>query len=372
MIKDILNAKKDYIIQEYNNGRSTCDLGRELGCSNASIFLFLRNSGVTLRVIKKFDQSKDDIKRLYDEGKPCKQIAEILGLPGTSVLRYVRKLKLDSSRYSFQREDPISNHVDEIKEMYASGIGSWTIAKKFNCADNAVRWLLEKHGVEIRELRQYELDETFFEKIDTEAKAYFFGWMCADGSIDERSVTISLTDLEPIDKFKRSIKYSGIIEIILPRNDRLKKQYRLRFSSIKIRDDLIALGCVHRKTYYLEFPTENQVPREFFWHFLRGFSDGDATITHSNGKNNWNWKFVATEMFCSGVSNYLFDTIGIQGSIFCPYKNCGVIRSLSISGKFQLKTFLDYLYKDSIIYLTRKYNKYQEFLQSLRDSNSNS
>ena len=49
MVKLKLEQKKDYIIDRYLSGDSTCQLGKEFECSNAIIYKFLKSNDVEIR-----------------------------------------------------------------------------------------------------------------------------------------------------------------------------------------------------------------------------------------------------------------------------------------------------------------------------------
>ena len=45
-------------------------------------------------------------------------------------------------------------------------------------------------------------------------------------------------------------------------------------------NDLIKQGCVPRKSLILTFPNTNQVPENLINHFIRGYFDGDGSISY--------------------------------------------------------------------------------------------
>ena len=59
-VKEKLETNRQLLIDAYKGGVSTCELGRRLKCSNASVYVFLRDKcGVEMKVMQKFDQVKD-------------------------------------------------------------------------------------------------------------------------------------------------------------------------------------------------------------------------------------------------------------------------------------------------------------------------
>lgn len=64
----------------------------------------------------------------------------------------------------------------EIITLYNSGLSSIKIAKQLNCSDSYIRKVLKKNNILMRSNKIYrttqQFNENFFEKIDTEKKAY--------------------------------------------------------------------------------------------------------------------------------------------------------------------------------------------------------
>lgn len=69
---------------------------------------------------------------------------------------------------------------DEICKRYLKGQNTYELAKAFNVCHETIRKVLRKRGVPLRSRteagRKYWIDKTYFRKIDTEEKAYCFGY----------------------------------------------------------------------------------------------------------------------------------------------------------------------------------------------------
>lgn len=93
-----------------------------------------------------------------------------------------------------------------------------------------------------------------FETIDTEEKAYWLGFLYADGSVGSNDDRIELglaeRDFHHIEKFRNFI---GINNKISYREK--TKSYRYAFKSQNCKQDLINKGCVPRKSLILKYPT---------------------------------------------------------------------------------------------------------------------
>lgn len=199
-----------------------------------------------------------------------------------------------------------------------------------------------------------------FEKIDNEEKAYWLGFLYADGYVSKNENKIELglaeKDLAHIEKFKNFIGNNNKISY----RERTKS-YRYSFRSTKCKEDLINKGCMPNKSLILKFPNESQVPNHLIRHFIRGYFDGDGWFTNTN--STLQIGFIGTEDFIKGALEHLKNHITIKNKIFNVHREDGAKRYM-FSSLDDVTRFLNYIYKDSKIYLNRKYDNYQYFLKN--------
>ena len=240
------------------------------------------------------------------------------------------------------------------------------LGREFNCNYGTIRNLLNKHHIKTRGNKQgYPRDEFYFNKIDTQEKAYWLGFLYADGYIHNlnNAISIDIIDLEHIKKFQKAIKANNH-KIIETKDNRFKNAKPLYHFSIKdeqLHKDLIKWGCVPQKSLILEkIPN---IPRDFVSDFIRGYFDGDGSIHYLQGTNNFRISFLGTESFLNDVQKELQTNVSLQhppaiGKAYC----------LQVGGRKQVVRILDYLYKNSneSIRLNRKYQKYLECLDWAR------
>ena len=86
----------------------------------------------------------------------------------------------------------------EIIQKYKKGFSMYEIAKLCNCTPQTIFHFLKQAGVKSRSLSvastTYKHDTHYFDKIDTEDKAYFLGLLHADGNITKNLISISLQE----------------------------------------------------------------------------------------------------------------------------------------------------------------------------------
>ena len=195
-----------------------------------------------------------------------------------------------------------------------------------------------------------------FEKIDNEEKAYWLGFLYADGnvSLKEDKIELSLAekDLNHIKKFKNFIGLKNDI-----RYKEKTKSYRFSFRSQNCKADLIDKGCVPNKSLILNFPTFDQVPNHFMRHFIRGYFDGDGWF--SNNEKTFQIGIIGTEDFIKGFLEQI-PISNKTNKIFTVHRKDGAKRYV-FSGLKDVESFLSYIYDDSFIYLDRKYLNFLDF-----------
>ena len=196
------------------------------------------------------------------------------------------------------------------------------------------------------------LDDNFFNKIDSQEKAYLLGWIGSDGTIGERGFTISI---HQDDKITLN-KLRDIICPEIPVVDRIRPGVSpmndFDVNSIKISKDLCKLFKISpgKKSDIIRLPTLN---KKYFWHFLRGYFDGDGTI--NDPENTCKNHPIAS--IRSGSKEMLDDlkkSINIKSYVTTNH-------SISWENKYAWP-FLEKIYENAIIWLPRKRNRFEKWI----------
>lgn len=253
---------------------------------------------------------------------------------------------------------------DEMKEFYLSGKTMQEIADIANCNVTNIRSHLNRMGVKSRSIsetkRKYPLDETYFEKIDTEEKAYFLGFLYADGYNFQARNMVELClhnqDIDILIKFRKALKY-----VDKPFSEKSNGKYISFFiTSKKVSNDLATLGCVQAKTFKINFP--DFIDDNLIRHFIRGYFDGDGCI-HNSKAREVQLSVLGNIQFITALQNHFIKVLNINkvklGQRF-KHSECYTLPHHGINLS---KKILNYLYKDSTIYLDRKYKKYLSILE---------
>lgn len=263
---------------------------------------------------------------------------------------------------------------DYICSQYLLGSSCPKIAKKFNVSYTYIISVLEKNNIQRRQKqgnKKYSFNEHYFDAIDTEEKAYFLGFLYADGCNfspkNHIHIPLQENDKEILEKFTKLIESNRPLLFINinKKNPNKKNLYRLNMISKFLSNRLTELGCIHQKSLKLEFPNNDQVPDYLIKHFIRGYFDGDGSFTLYKNKKTGYYKWcaclVSSKKFCQSLKLIIKQKIGINTYIKKDRKGFNKLTgSLAISGKNQTEKFLDWIYKDSKIKLQRKWLKYLE------------
>ena len=237
------------------------------------------------------------------------------------------------------------------------------LGKEFGCSYGTIRNLLNKHHIASRGNKQgYPRNEFYFNKIDTPEKAYWLGFLYADGCVHNGSseVSIQLTDKEHIEKFKQAIGAINhkIVEIHDTRWENAKTLYMFSINDKQLHADLCKWGCVPNKTFFInKIPN---IPRDYVSHFLRGYFDGDGSLHYLKSTNNFRISFTCGSVeFLEDIQKELGTSLSIRNE---KGTNSNY---LQISGRHQVERILNYLYKDSTesTRLDRKYDLYLQCLE---------
>lgn len=255
---------------------------------------------------------------------------------------------------------------------YKNNISLRELEKKYHHSRLRLGKWLEEVGIKTTKgnhYRKYFHDEDFFEVIDTEEKAYWLGFMFADGYIvnhednygqDQFGISVAEDSADIIEKFKASLKATNPIRYDYS-DKKFGKQtlHKLVLCSQKTVNDLIDKGCTKQKTLTLEPP--KHVPKNLIRHFLRGFFDGDGTLCRSQKKNSTYTGFYVSFTTTKVVAEWICSIMGM-GSVYKEERreNTWYWR---LNGNQQVIKFYHYLYDEATLWMDRKYNKFQELLE---------
>ena len=258
-----------------------------------------------------------------------------------------------------------TEQLEDIKQSYLRGEGSVKIGKRYGITHKPILKALRKMGIGVKQslsMRQYALDETYFDNIDTPNKAYILGFLFADGHNEPKKGTISMSlheqDRDILERIRVEVKSDKPLEFIDYSNKHdfgytYANQYRLLLFSSYMCNIMNNLGMVHDKSYCLRYP---QIPKELNRHFIRGYFDGNGCVLSNGG-----FQLTSTYYFLDSVNAIISEELGMsRGRLKESSCKNGITSDLIFYRKEEAKHIYAWMYEGAEMYLVRKYNKYCE------------
>lgn len=228
--------------------------------------------------------------------------------------------------------------------------------------------------IQVERVKNY--NENVFDSIDTEEKAYWLGFIYADGYISsdplngkshyQFGITLSAKDKEHLEKFAKFIGYSeGVKEKISTRTgvDTTYKSVKILISSKHLWETLNSYGCTPKKSLTLQFPSENIFKeKSLIRHFIRGYFDGDGTL--GIYENKCLLSVLGTEHFLSEIVKFNIYVKSIKNAGTSNHPNNAYKLSYNTREAFGVAYNL---YTNSNIYLNRKYDIFLKFCRSYKE-----
>lgn len=233
------------------------------------------------------------------------------------------------------------------------------------------KWL-KNRGIEVINYQnRSRLNEHIFDSIDTEEKAYWLGFIYADGNISHTGnrleVRLSIKDLNHLEKFRKFLNLTTEIRTGVCNGNGF---CHLSVRNKHIWHTLDDLGCHPRKSLILTFPKLSIFSdKSLIRHFIRGYVDGDGCLClfynqkHTSIRTELN--LVGTESFLKTVNKICNNKGYIQNKSCTNWENRAYSLTFSDVPSRKLARIL---YENSTIYLDRKYNKYLEFCRLEEES----
>ena len=232
--------------------------------------------------------------------------------------------------------------------------------------------IFKEYKTNSKRKNRYTLDENYFEEINTQQKSYILGLIYADGYVgNEKFNNISLTQKEYklLYEVKKELEFTGRIRLGNKGGfENSKPGYVLNFSSEKVANDLRKLGLYPKKSL-----TIDKIPNirdELKRHFLRGYFDGDGSISkyiHKFKKTNKEYSYVKGKMCIIATEKMLEDfikTFNIE-HYYISQSKTKEMKYIQIESKKELKRIYNLMYRDCCICNMIKKEKWDNLISAI-------
>jgi hypothetical protein len=266
--------------------------------------------------------------------------------------------------YNITKEEIISLLTQQgllLKDIYKKlGVSRGTFKKK-----------LQEFKIDSTDYSDFRLnyDVFIFDSIDTEEKAYWLGFLYADGNVRSDSIhnnntislSLSFSDYDHLVKFKTFMKDTRSDSTIKVRERLAASGNKLKMATYNIcnghlRQSLIDLGCIPNKSNILKFPEETIfVKNNLIYDFIRGYVDGDGSLSRTKRDGRLYISIRGTLDFLNGIKKYFPQFTKVYSEI--DTRTGKEQHKLACSSNKADEVAFK-LYENSNIYLDRKFKKF--------------
>lgn len=247
----------------------------------------------------------------------------------------------------------------EIIKLYNDGYGTMEISQKCGIHRATIQRVLQRNNIDLRKRTPAHYNVHFFDEYN-ENSCYWAGFIASDGYVrsDRDAVTIHLAsvDYEHLLKIAKLTDYEGNVKIN-------KNECYITFAGKWFCESLAKNFDINpRKTF--DISISDKIPNDMVKHFIRGYFDGDGSVSYSGKYLSINFTSGSKKML-SKIIDFIFNN-----NIFVRNKTgkppiCRYSIQYRCSNAFNI---LDLLYSCSSE-LTRLDRKYQLYLNEKNKNN---
>jgi DNA-binding transcriptional regulator WhiA len=235
----------------------------------------------------------------------------------------------------------------KIQKEYIDGASTAELGRKYGCSQTWVSRKLRQLGTQMRAQKPYKkhhVDSTVFETL-TEESAYWLGMFITDGCVHypkrgglpKVMLELKESDKDHVQRFSDFIKSSYPLYY-----NKTAKAWKVQVASQKLADVLAKWGIHPNKKTSQYSVHEGLKDNRHFW---RGVIDGDGWI--SKGGRNFELS-SGSEVLLNQFIDY-YKSVYSRAKLSIGYTGHGCPRVGTSN-----QEFLEYLYKDSRVALSRK------------------
>lgn len=356
------NVAKDLFLQ----GFSLRQISIKLNINRKKLSLLLQQDGFYTK--KETSPAKvEEIISRYNEGENITSIAKNIGIDRHVISRILKDKKIRTPLNRKRKYKYLDSEILILYNVYQYSAN--IIADLLDISAEAVSICLRKYNyINKHSTQKYNYNTQAFLSIDTEAEAYWLGFLYADGYINQYGTELELSlqyqDKHHIQKLLNFLRDGKIKHKIVKNHP----QAITRISNKEIVQNLINNGCINNKTNQLKYP-EGIIPTRLIHHFIRGYFDADGNAYFNRDKNIFIFNIIgASYNMMKSLNEKLISCSEIENKDLIIKKrrkeNYLDLYLISFSKKSEIKKIYKFLYQDATIYLERKKDKFDQYLKN--------
>jgi len=355
MKKILSHENEKLLIDKYLSGIPCSELSLKFGMSRSGIATFLSRKGIKRpkknkeikQPIKLTASTKKDILTGYALGERISALSLEYNVPASSIRRWFKRecLKTRTDKRGEEKKY-------KIIELHSKGLTTKEIKEEIGATYHSVIQTLWKEGLKPNKIiiKRSNIEECYFKVLDNDTKNYLFGLLCADGSVDQNigrvSICLKLEDSYLLQKLKEELNSSAPI-VVFPYRIGNNMGSRIQVYSQKLVSDLVRHGCIQRKSKGFHFPN---VEEKYFWSFLRGYIDGNGSIS----KDGARLSICSPPKFNEDLNCILKEKYNITSCL----SGQNTYSDLIITKQEYLLDIRKSLYNEAILYMKRKKERF--------------
>lgn len=252
---------------------------------------------------------------------------------------------------------------DILKKYQKDNWSQKEIANYYKVSRPVIKRLLNEMGVTFRQrTKKYYSDDDIFEVIDNSEKAYWLGFLAADGCNYQREHNASIIlnihqkDIEHLEKFKQFCNSQAKIQQYITSSGYSANtpMAKIVLNSKKMSKDLIDKGIVPKKSLILKPPN---ISKQYYLPFILGYFDGDGSISKASQYNNYAISIEGTREILEWINENLNISKKLEKRRYNDNKNSYYIRCGGTNKPYNI---LKQLYDSCETHLDRKYTLFKE------------
>lgn len=256
---------------------------------------------------------------------------------------------------------------DELIKIYQTPYPKWKVAELMGVSENTVTNVLIRRNIKRRDNRKYYCNFDFFEKIDTEEKAYWLGFIVGDGNVhkDVLHIGVHVDDYDFLCLFNKAISGNHpVVKKTYISKGKPSQIARIDVVSRKMMADLFDKGVIPNKTGRMDMNlTLSKVPKKLQKHFIRGFFDADGSFSLVDRNDKMTFKLGGKGIgFLDPVQKIMVEEANLSLNKLYGAKQCKDFYTLAWGGTNHLYKIYLYFYKDTNVFLDRKKIKLEGYL----------
>ena len=235
---------------------------------------------------------------------------------------------------------------------------------------NKQQGLKRKSPEYVKRTKKY-YNENYFEIIDTEDKAYFLGFIFADGCVTNdisKSIYSVVLKLHTKDKHILEDLIKCVDGDVSIWTHGQREMVQVKLSGKKIVNDLEEKGALPNKTFSVKYPN---IDEDLERHFLRGYFDGDGCIRinkdRRDGSKRGDLRIVSGSMdMLNKINERMNILFGCNiNKLYGPKdKN---FKYIGWAGMTDIEKIYEGFYMNSNLFLTRKKIIFDEVIDEIKN-----